>query len=97
LAYIIGDMATWIRVKPPFGLHIFFEKWAGFQQMYYAHETVVSEANAGNRIHLFSGTHRYVLAIHQIYHSAVLSYCIIPNTPRGGVTGNEMGDMVVSN
>jgi hypothetical protein len=24
-------------------------------------------------------------------------YCIIPNTPRGGVTGNEMGDMVVSN
>jgi hypothetical protein len=25
------------------------------------------------------------------------SYCIIPNNPRGGVTGNEMGDMVASN
>jgi hypothetical protein len=25
------------------------------------------------------------------------SYSIIPNTPRGGVTGNEMGDIVVSN
>ena len=71
---IIGDLANWARVKPPFGLHIFFEKGACFQQMYYALDTVVSEANAGNQIHPFSGNGRYMLAIHEIYHSAVLSH-----------------------
>jgi hypothetical protein len=41
--------------------------------------------------------HFCIRALILIQEHIILFYCIIPNTPRGGVTGNEMGDMVVSN
>jgi hypothetical protein len=30
--YIIGDLANWIRVKPPFGLHLFWKNMHVFNK-----------------------------------------------------------------